>query len=141
MTALTLGLVAGLAVGSDGTERISTETHQRLAIEGYWEGTVQTVLKLADAPELITGDGGFEPGKYGDRSSQWMDEGNGRCQWTLQLAKNLHIYDTQLGIYKHEAGRLIICVRGNGAKGRPTAFSPSESDYVFTLRPVQPPKK
>jgi len=60
MTALTLALVAGLAVGSDGRERISEETEQHFLGSGYWEGT----LKVLDFLGLETGSIKLGPGTH-----------------------------------------------------------------------------
>ena len=43
MSALMMALVAGMAVGSDGTERILTDAEQQLGLDGVnWEGTVKS---------------------------------------------------------------------------------------------------
>jgi len=39
MTALTLTLVAGMAMGSDGQECISAETAQGFGVNNQWKGT------------------------------------------------------------------------------------------------------
>ena len=128
MTALTLALVAGMAVGSDGAERISTETEQHFMGNGYWEGTlVGTVHNVVR----------FEPGKIsllGRKSScRWIDEGQGRCQYILEGC------NVDRGIYKREAEQLTICMSRLG--DRPTKFE-SEGRYILmVLKPAKPSKK
>jgi hypothetical protein len=139
MSALMMALVAGLAVGSDGTERISTET-KSLAIEGYWEGVKWYIDPFEDQP--ITCIVKFEPGWViidGLRiNSKWLDEGRGKCR----LIQNGSLINH--AIYKRETGQLVICcaIRGD----RPVRFQPRfdgnlSETILYILKPAKPPKK
>jgi hypothetical protein len=137
MMALTLALVAGMAVGRDGQERISTETKQHFLGNGYWEG----IWRWAGPPikEIPIR---LEPGKFIQGHAQsvsgyrWVDEGQGKCR--------LIVSDTPgfLGRYKREAGELTICLL-NHPDGRPTKFEAIQKpgSYLFILKPAKPPKK
>jgi len=134
MSMLMLALVAGIAVGSDGTEPISTETEQRLAIGGYWEGVAYSV----DSGGMKTRNARVEPGLVIEDNGikwfcRWSDEGRGRCQLIVDGVRSLPC------IYKREAGQLIICY-GYGNR-RPTRFHADKTQILLILKPAKPPKK
>jgi hypothetical protein len=130
-------LMAGLALGSDGTEQISTETEQRFAFDGYWDGVQQGIDPMEDLP--ITCDVKFEPGwatLCGLRMNfKWVDQGRGKCR--LILMNGSLIYH---GLYKRASGQLVICY-GHSGQGRPTAFEVNKTQNLLILNPVKPPKK
>jgi hypothetical protein len=134
MSAL-LVLMAGLALGSDGTDRTSTETEQRLAIDGYWGGIVQ----ISSQNEMVTYKVKLEPGRtmlviLGLWINQtWVDEGQGKCR--LIRDRKFIGY----GIYKRERGQLVICC-GDLGNGRPIAFQADETHNLFILKPTKPPR-
>jgi len=138
MTALTLALVAGLAVGSDRTERISTEAKQPFLGNGYWEGIGHR--PGIDGDEIQTATVKIQPGLVieGEKkfSCQWIDEGRGRCRL-------IHVeFDPPLsleGIYKQEAGQLIICLGQSG--DRPTRFHRDQTHGLIILYRAKPLKK
>jgi len=143
MTALTLALLAGMAVGS-GPERIPEETRQHFLGNGYWEGTWKGselcgLLHMDERAFMVT----LEPGLLrlrgeghllGITLATWIDEGKGRfriaekdrrCWW---------------GIYKRGEGCLVICLK-KGDKERPTLFCPGDDQALLILKPAKPPKK
>jgi len=129
MSALMFALVAGIAVGSDGTERISVETEQHFLGNGYWEGIAQVSGGYTVSVKL-------EPGKIiwdeNDRFIRWCDEGPGRCRLIGEG-------DTQLGIFKRESMQLIVCMGTEG--NRPTGFFCDNEHWLLILKPAKPPKK
>jgi hypothetical protein len=123
-------LMAGLALGSDGTERISTETEQCLDIEGYWEGIMQYGTRKRG---ILTSIVKLESGRFNGHSCSWVDDGQGKCQF---------IYDDLIryGIYQREPGRLIICF-GELGYARPIRFHADQTQDLLILKPANPPKK
>jgi hypothetical protein len=127
-------LMAGLTLGNDGTERISAETEQRLAIGGYWGGIAQS----ADTGVLETHQVRLEPdlliwvGKLGEHATNgnWIDEGQGKCRFGRRSC---------YGIFKRESGQLVICYGERGE--RPARFQADAHNYLLILKPVKPPKK
>jgi hypothetical protein len=63
---------------------------------------------------------------------RWIDEGHGKCQ---MIADNY----IAKGIYKREAGKLIICLPSGG--NRPTEFRATDANYLLFLHPAKPLKK
>jgi hypothetical protein len=131
-------LMAGLAVGSDGTEQISTETGY-LAIEGCWEGIRQYPYRHQLESDKVR----LEPGQIillrgngtpkGTTPCKWIDEGRGKCQLIL-IDQVCH------GIYKRERGQLVVCY-GDIGHGRPTSFHPDETQTRLILKQTKPPGK
>jgi hypothetical protein len=68
-------LMAGLTVGSDGTEPISTETDQVVSLHGYWEGTGQG-LTLSQIEPVALKDGDLVM-----RGPAWMQSNRQECLW------------------------------------------------------------
>jgi hypothetical protein len=147
MTALTLAMVAGFAVGSDGQEGISTETDQRLCIGGNWEGSYQGTcpewpgLEEQGLPLFIQDGFAFVETPPGQRPGpiyllgEWIDEGNGRFRidfWSM--GTSFH------GIYRRQGGRLSICMTAPSIQ-RPKAFIADQEHALLTLTPAKPPKK
>jgi hypothetical protein len=134
MTALTLALVAGMALGSDGAERISIQMGQCLDVDGYWEGVLQIgdgrVFKARLEPGLwITED----QGRKETLACRWVDEGQGKCQfWN----RNARLFPS---IYRYEAGQLIVCFGYDG--DRPARFQAKGGDLLLIVKRVKPPKK
>jgi hypothetical protein len=123
-------LMAGLAMGSDGTERNSAETEQRLGIWGYWEGIEQNVQN--GEPNSL--DVELAPGWFSGLSCKWFDESGGKCRF---IVGDKWIF---FGIYKRESGRLVICYVDNG-HDRPTRFQPDGNKRLLILKPAKPPGK
>jgi hypothetical protein len=146
MTALMMALVAGIAVASDGTERISTDTEQRLCIGGEWEGfylgTCPGWFGLEEQGSLLVLGTGLASVKLTGQPKgvllflgDWIDEGNGRFQMKgSELASPFH------GIYRREAGYLTICMTAPSIS-RPTAFKSDSEHVVLFLKLANPPKK
>jgi hypothetical protein len=139
MSSLMIALVAGMTVGSS-PERISSQAEERLCIDGYWEGTWQI---LSRRNEVRTFQLRLEPGSIwsippGGRvppskeDCEWIDLGNGKCQLTDEKS-------TLVGIYKREADRLLICLRGKG-DGIPAAFQVRDGQILIILKRVKPPR-
>jgi hypothetical protein len=130
-------LMAGLTLGSDGTEWISTETDQRLAIDGYWEGVDRDFVTRGPRTLGVR----LEPGRtiwvsIGFENAwdcQWVDEGRGRCQFIYNA-------NVRYGIYKRVQGQLIICYAAPG-HSRPIAFFADEGYSLLILKPAITPKK
>jgi hypothetical protein len=124
--------MAGLALGSDGTERVSAETEQRLAISGNWEGVLKSwtggklkTWKLELGPDWM---------KVARKlTCRWIDEGQGKCRVILDGEHDRY------GIYKREAGQLVICYAYSG--DRPTSFHANPRQPLLILKPVHPPGK
>jgi len=138
MTALTLALVAGMAVGRDGPERIAAKAHQHFLGNGYWVGIAQH--PGIDGDEVRTTTLTFQPGIVIEgeekHSCEWVDEGRGRCRVIhLEFDPTLSLE----GIYKREAGQLVICLGATG--DRPTGFHRDETHSLVILHPAKPPKK
>jgi hypothetical protein len=138
MTALMI-LMAVMTVGSDGMERISTATEQHLVIGGYWEG---------DYHHYSEEDGSFADYETSFRQGEWIikhrrgficlatpsrfvDEGQGRCRLMVQGDSI-----PMSGIYKREAGQLVICL----GIIRPITFHCDKGNSLLTLKPAKPPK-
>jgi len=79
MTALTLALVAGMAVGSDGTEKFSTETEEQLGINGYWEGNLRFEINNEVSTNCVKLENGVLIIGRIRNQCRWVDEGRGRC--------------------------------------------------------------
>jgi hypothetical protein len=84
MTTLMVFL-AGLTMGSDGTERISTGAHQHFLGNGYWEGVLKAVF--VEGPK--TSEARLEPCQFmiteggvvtRSMNCSWIDEGRGKCR-------------------------------------------------------------
>jgi len=134
MTALAMALVAGMGVGSDGQERISTETQERFLGSGYWEGVMfpvgdeEPTVKVMLQPGLLIAVG------KGRESCKWVDEGRGLCRVISENGIS------QMAIYKRGAsGQLILCI--NIWKTRPNRFQRDEAHTLLILHPSQPPRK
>jgi len=135
MAALAMALVVGLALAS-GPERISSEAEQRLAVNGHWEGTWQTVSvstgilltsKATLKPGLLTLNLGGEVERLFCR---FVDEGKGRCRMVVGKKS------TWLGIYKREGERLIICLDDENSGHRPATFQADKVQSLLTIRPA-----
>jgi hypothetical protein len=129
-------LMAGLVLGSDGVERVSTETKQRLCIDGSWEGSGQYVGDNGPGTWKVK----LEPGRMKREltaglvtDAKWAAEGSGKFRL---VDGNVILY----GIYKFEAGQLVICFRDFGY-GRPSTFHIDRTHNLLILKPVNPPKK
>jgi len=139
MTALTLALVAGMAVGSDGWERISTDVEKRLAIDGYWEGDYHYYSE--EDGSTADYETSFRQGEWIIRHrrgficratpSRFVDEGQGRCRLMVQGDSI-----PMSGIYKREAGQLVICL----GIIRPITFHCDKGHSLLTLKLAKPPK-
>jgi hypothetical protein len=130
MTTLTLALVAAMAVGSDGKERISDE--MQFCIEGSWEGTLQ-------GTDLLGADGGTWPsgrwfiesiGTKNEGLDRLVDEGRGRLRWEDWRGQT-----NAFGIYKLEATRLVICLGAD----YPTEFWLGANQIKLTLKRAKSP--
>jgi hypothetical protein len=135
MTYLMMALVAGMAVSSDGQERISTETKQHLCLTGEWDATI--VGRSVEPRRISIGFflvewHGKTVASRGDH--HWLDEGRGRLRLVFPNGQNL-----SLGIYKQEIGQLVICVDESN-KHRPTRVHTDEG-YILILKPINPSKK
>jgi hypothetical protein len=133
-------LMAGLTLGSDVTERIPTETEQRLAIDGYWEGILQTVSNDKTSIYKVR----LEPASltrvYEDKCRMtypcnWTDDGQGTCRLVFANGDSI-LY----GIYKREGRQLTICYQNPGY-GRPAKFRVDQAHNLLILKPAKPPKK
>lgn len=147
MTALMVALVAGMVVGSDAVERISTETAERLAIDGCWEGTWNGPVPSRHVSGYGLCNVRIKPGEIslkGDKFlvwlgiDRWIDEGKGKCR----------IGNGWQGIYKRQGGRLIICFVNVDSDlpailqdPRPTIFQANERQVLLIIKPTKPPKK
>jgi hypothetical protein len=136
-------LMAGLTLGSDRSEGISTKAEQRLCIEGKWKGSYQGTcpgwLGLEDAVfPIVIQRGAVSIEKppqlvlpatlllLGD----WIDEGKGRFRIDFDG------FETQFhGIYRREAGCLIICMTAPNIP-RPTAFTADGEHALLFLKPA-----
>jgi hypothetical protein len=144
-------LVAGMALGSDGMERTLTETEQRLAIAGDWEGTwngsipcrwagTQRTCTVRLNPESMSLQGnGFTAGFS---LGTWIDEGKG--YFRIEFEHHLQWW----GIYKREYGCLVICLVQVDSglpliiqAPRPTRFQPGKDQALLILKPAKLPKK
>ena len=140
-------LMAGLTLGSNGAERISTETEQRLCLKDRWAGTLEGVLVfnkqeiglfqvgLRDVKMFVVSQPQNLAWSCNTVNTVWVDEGQGKCHLTIGD------FGTWRGIYKHEAGQLFICLDSTG-KDRPTDFgSTKEGRSLFILKRITPSKK
>jgi hypothetical protein len=140
MSALLMTLVAGLAVGN-GPERISSESAERLGLGGVWDVTVEGWQEDDDKSEetvtfAVKRKWGREVAVTANTDYAWIDEGDGRVS-VRSLTTGQTIY---LGIYKRQAGRLIICLMKYPKKGRPTAFRAGGGQVLATFQRPKPPK-
>jgi hypothetical protein len=146
MTALIMALAAGMVVGSDESGWASTEIEERLCIQNREEGTWQYYshcyqemlffkVTLKQGYIWLTPKGEKNPtARYG---CQWVDEGGGKCRMILDDPA----VPCWLGIYKREAGRLIICLGDPRGERRPIAFWANYEQSLFIFHNVQPPPK
>jgi hypothetical protein len=137
MTTLMLALIAGLGVGSDGMGRISEETQQYLCLNGEWECTVQRWRgenEVLDQYSLkftaVTRKG--KKAALIHTGFVWVDEGHGNFQVYRDETATL---PGLLGIYKWEAGFLVVCTGVDGT--RPTGFHSDKTHSLFTLKPAK----
>ena len=137
MTALMIVLVAAMAVGNDGTERVSTETEERLAVED-WEGVMtygatNNRISVKFQPGWLI----VLPGPLGFPCT-WVDEGGGNCR--CHIVSPLGRNQIQYCIYKRVEGQLVIC-SGHSGHGRPTRFRADGSQDLFILKHARTPGK
>jgi hypothetical protein len=147
MSTIMMVMVAGMVAATDGMERVSTETEQRLGIEGEWEGTWygripsrhgwhnQPMCSVRIKPGFISLQGDNWTCSFGP-GVKWFDEGNGKFR----------VANWQ-GIYKREGGRLSICFIERYAglleifqTPRPTIFQAGEGRTLLILKPAKPKK-
>jgi hypothetical protein len=134
ITALTLALAAGMAVGSDGAERISTESQESFLGSGYWEGALLPASDEEPTVKMILQPGLIILGKEHE-SCKWVDEGWGRCRVTMGDKFTCEY----MCIYKREVGKLIVCFRDGGL--RPTGFHSNKAQGLWVLKLAKSPKK
>jgi len=108
MTTLMIALVAGMAI-DDRPERISTETEQRLLMDGEWRGTWEGFRGIPGITEIrFSRRFFFEARNKGagfGAVSAFVDEGRGRIRFTLTIVGKKLVW---LGIFKREGERLTI---------------------------------
>jgi hypothetical protein len=140
MTALIV-VMAGLALGSDETERVLTETQQHFMCDGYWVGTWQDLKRTQKVRTLKVWGGCLNFTDQGQEFSlgfgdvwpcRWVDERSGKCKVPLLGGEFMY------GIYKRENGRLIICL---GKDNRPCKFKVDENSVLLILKPGKSPRK
>jgi hypothetical protein len=129
MLALAIALVAGMPVGN-GPERVSTQTEQRLCLDGEWDGIWE---ELYDDGRKMTAKMRFKNGSHialgqFEEPWIWVNEGNGRCR--IWAAPNM---DEANAIYKRDANCITICMAFRD-KPYPTAFRIDKGIAILTLR-------
>lgn len=147
MSAIVMAMVVGMALGSDGSERITTESVEHLCLDGEWEGTwtgrnflrqspylgllvhskTEEDFTVRITPDRIEAQGKGISFKIGVR--KWIDEDQGKFR-----------YSNWLGIYKREGGRLFLCMKWDGS-GRPTTFQAGEGQVLIVLKRAKPAKQ
>jgi hypothetical protein len=130
MSALLAVLVAGLAM-ADGPARASSQVTEALALDGLWEGSYETGRGMFQV-SLSKTEMRLNIRGQVDRLP-WMVEDQGQGKLRVKRA------GYALGIYKREAGCLLICLRVQ-RDGRPTSFVAAEGQVLLVLRPVRPSK-
>jgi len=132
--------MVGMAVSSDGVERISQEIEEPLCFVGDWEGIYQTPFGVTPTEQhKVT----IIKGRYSvfmdagavNAPCQFVDEGKCKCRMVINS-------NVSRGIYKRENGRLFLCFgRWNSGGHRPSDFRVCENQDIYILHPVKPPKK
>jgi hypothetical protein len=145
MSAILLAvLAAGMAMDS-GPKPMAVETEERLCIGGSWEGTWQIWQEDNQEAQFIgvtMGLGLFFQPERGQTSvgqhCRWVNEGGGKCQ--LLLSEKTISKGVYKGIYKWNAGRLIICLGEPDSRRRPMRFQVNQTQSLLILRPTRPGK-
>jgi len=134
MSVLMLALAASMTVGNDA-QPLLPEMEQRLCIEGHWKGTFHwwEASGQDQRGEFTVAPGSVTYAGFGSYTSRWADEGRGKC-WVIMANDPV-----RFGIYKREAGRLIICLGARG-QGRPTTFLAGTTQTLYILKPSGPNK-
>jgi hypothetical protein len=142
-SAMTMVLLATMAVPGDGPEKVSGEMEQRLDLRGEWVGERQFDDGKVWHIELSNGE--F---KFKSKEIRLLlpvgcikDEGNGRLRVDfLKSAQGTgNSSRARLGIYKQEDGFIIMCW-GETGKERPSSFRPANAESVLILHRIKPRK-
>jgi len=137
MNALTLAVVAAMAVGSDRPEPISSETEEALNLGRGWEG----IYRVYEDSGVIDYTTYLKPKLWQiiiqlsrlscveEEYLDFLDEGRGRCRSP----------QGRMCIYRREAGQLFICI--GDWEHRPTSFCCDKYQSLLILKPAKPAKK
>src|SRR5437868_8738016 len=129
MTAFVLAL-AGLAAGDAGPGLGAARAPVAPAFGGEWEGTYSAegvVYAVEMRPGRLALSVGGRP--VGEAPFALVREGEGLVRMELYKAR-YH------GIYRLEAGRVLVCVTAESGGPRPRAFQVTSHSILIALRPV-----